>query len=338
MAHAALLVSLSLALGARPVVLLSPEDRSLILGPVIQSLQAQLSDLPVDLRVEPVPKLEGILGAQMRVARQVAGEDGLAVVWLELSPGDPVFVFVADPQRNRVLARSIDWDGALGHLEAVGLIVRSSVQALLAGESIGFEAAPISKTGSPMPAPVARESPYHLGLSIDYTPSKIASDAPVMHAVGLAIDGGYKEHFFAVLEYRLTAPFLHSGTDRCSIAQVWRHSVSLGAGGRITYGRFRFGGDLSGTLQIVRLEAQQVEDCTKFWTLDPPRSNVVFSISPTVSASVTIVRPLSVFIAAGIDIPLGERRFFLSESDTQTVITPWSVQPRGTVGLRFEIF
>jgi hypothetical protein len=67
-------------------------------------VQAQLADLPVELQVVPVQKIERFLGSQMSVARQVAGPDGLAVVWLELSPGDPVFVYVADTRHNRVLA------------------------------------------------------------------------------------------------------------------------------------------------------------------------------------------------------------------------------------------
>ena len=57
MTHAALLLTLAMSLGARPVVVLAPEDRTHILGPVIQSLQAQLADLPVELKVEPVAKL-----------------------------------------------------------------------------------------------------------------------------------------------------------------------------------------------------------------------------------------------------------------------------------------
>ncbi|MBI5548163.1 MAG: hypothetical protein HY901_30145 [Deltaproteobacteria bacterium] len=341
MVPTALLLSLSMALGARPVVLLSPEDRSLILGPIIQSLQAHLSDLPVELRVEPVPRLEGLLGSQMRVARQVAGADGLAVVWMELSPGDPVFVYVADPQRNRVLARSVDWDGALGHLESVGLIVRSSIQALLAGQSIGFEAAPPPKQPGPAPPvepPVAPPAPpprgFRLGMSVGYTPAIIGDDAPVLHGLDTALFAGWGEHLYAVGGYRVIPPFLERAGPY-ALAFVSRHPVSLGVGGRVQWWRFQLGGEASATLDVVEIE---MKDVGPWLSLAPPRTQYVWGMAATVFAAFEIVRPLSVFISGGADVPLGERRYTVhGPAGEGVVLTPWKVQPRAAVGLRIDV-
>ncbi len=336
MTHAALFVALSLSLQARPVVLLAPEDRSLILGPIVQSVQAQLSDLPVELRVQPVAKLEGLLGAQMRLAKQVAGDEGLAVVWLELSPGDPVFVYVADPQRSRVLARSVDWDGALGHLEAVGLIVRSSVQALLAGQSIGFEApAQRVATGGqkPLPPPPPPRQ-FHLGAAVGYTPGILSDGTAVMHGLDVQVWGGYREHLFASLQYRVYFPFLQrAGTY--AIAEVARHPASVAVGGRQTWGRFSLSAELAATFDLVTVE---MKDVGPWFKLSPPSTQLIFSLGPSLTTTLRLADPVSLYLGAGVDVPVGERRYLTEgPAGTGVVLTPWEVQPRAFAGVRFDV-
>ena len=338
--HAALLVSLSMALGAQPVVLLSPEDRSLILGPIVQSVQAQLADLPVELRVQPVQRLEGFLGAQMKVARQAAGAESLAVIWLELSPGDPVFVYVADPQRNRVLARSVDWDGALGHLEAVGLIVRTSVQALLAGQQIGFEA-----PGGPRPAgpeqappqavPVPKgEQLFHLGFKVGYAPSTPGGEAPMLHGLDASVFAGLGAHLLISGGYRVIPAFLERANPY-SLALVSRHPFWLGVGGRLTFGRLQLGAEAACNVDLVNLE---MKDVGPWIRLSPPHQQVIVSFAPSVSLAVTLIAPLSVYVEGGVDVPLNERHYFTEgPAGRAVVLTPWQVQPRAAVGLRVEV-
>ncbi|HEY3448224.1 MAG TPA: hypothetical protein VGK67_17845 [Myxococcales bacterium] len=336
---AALLTTLSLALGAQPVVLLSPDDRSLILGPIVQSVRAQLSDLPVELQVAPVKKLEGFLGAQMKVARQVAGPEGLAVVWLELSPGDPVFVYVADPRRNRVLARSVDWDGALGHLEAVGLIIRSSVQALLEGQQIGFEAPETPRPGTkPFPKQPEPEKEagrrFHLGLLAGYSLSTPGGDAPLLHGVDAAAFLGIGENLFLTGGYRVIPSFLERAGSY-SISVVTRHPFWLGVGGKLTFGRVQLGGDLSCNVDVVDLE---IKSMGPWLQTSPPHEQVIVSLAPTLFAAVRLVGPLSVFLAGGVEVPLNERHYFTQgPAGRGVVLTPWEVQPRGTMGLRVDV-
>lgn len=339
MPHAALLAALSFAFAAKPVVLLSPEDRSLILGPVIQSVEAHLSDLPVELRVEPVPRLDPSLAAQMKAARQVAGEEAVAVIWLELSPGDPVFVYVADLKRNRVGARSVDWDGALGHLEAVGLIVRSSVQAILSEDkSFGFEAPSVMEKTRSRGRPVAEEQRRaHLGFSIAYSLGEVSPDAPLAHAASISIFAGWGDHLYAELGYRFAVPFLQRGSDRCSVAQIWRHALSAGAGARFRKGSFTFGGEIAGVAQIVGLEIKVVEGCD--WAQAEDQDHVLLAIAPTLFASLSIAEPLSLFAAVSADIFPRERRYLIDGPGGRgAALTPWAVQPRAAIGLRFELF
>lgn len=335
---AALASALSLALGAQPVVLLSPEDRSLILGPIVQSVRAQLSDLPVELNVEPVKKLEGFLGAQMKVARQVAGPDGLAVIWLELSPGDPVFVYVADPRHNRVLARSVDWDGALGHLEAVGLIIRSSVQALLEGQQIGFEAPEAPKAGTKpfpkQPEPEPDQRFFHLGLSAGYTLSSLGDDAPLQNGVDAAAYLGLGRYAYVTGGYRALPSFLKQ-SGSYSIAVITRHPFWLAVGGKATFAdRVQLGGDLGCNVDVVDVEIKWV---SPWLQISPPHEQVVVSLAPTVYLAVRVVGPLGVFLSGGLDVPLNDRHYNTrGPAGTGVVITPWEVQPRGAVGLRVD--
>lgn len=337
----AALASLTLALlsAQRPVVLLSPEDRSHILGPVVQSVQAQLSDLPVELVLQPVPRLEGFLGAQMKVARQVAGPEGLAVVWLELSPGDPIFVYVADPQRNRVLARSVDWDGALSHLEPVGLIVRASIQALLAGQQIGFEAPappkgpPRDEPPPPLP-PVRSEKGFRLGLSLGYAPTLVGGVAPLLHGLDASLSAGWGEHLFLTGGYRVIAPFLMRANPY-ALAYVSRHPLWFGAGGRARFGPLQLGGELACGVDLVNIDMKEVGPWV---SVAPPHEQVVVSLAPTVFGAYRIVDPLSVYLSVGVDVPINERHYYTQgPGGRAVVVTPWEVQPRAAVGIRLDI-
>jgi hypothetical protein len=267
----------------------------------------------------------------------VAGTDGLAVVWMEISPGDPVFVYVADPKRNRVLARSVDWDGALGHLEAVGLIVRSSVQALLAGQTIGFEAQPVPiRKDVPRPVQPAEVGNFHVGLMVGYTPELLGGEAPVTHGLDVAAAVGYGDYAFARLGYRFMAPFLRNWSTN-SVALVWRNPFTLGVGAQLPLGRVRLGAEIAGTLDIVSLDTRDVGP----WVATAPsQDQLIFSLTPSVFASVRVVDPLSLFLSVSADIPLTDRHYLvhLSMGRDQTILTPYEVQPRGVIGLRFDIF
>ncbi len=331
---------LSLALSAaaatpRAVVLLAPDNRVLVLGPVISAIQSQLSDLPVHLRVEPVPKLEGSLAARMGAVG--AMQEALAVIWLDLNPGEPIFVYVADPSSHRIFARNVDWDPGGGHFAASGLVVRSAVQALLAGQIIGF-AAPASQAARPAgPDPFPRLAPER-GLSaavrIGYAPALFASEVETLHGAEVAIQVGYGPHLYAAAGYRIYPSFLKR-EQQYSLALVNRHPVSLAAGGRLAIGRFELGLELAATLDAVRIEVRILQP---FLAGPPPQTDVRWLLGPTAWVSMRIVGSLSAVAGVGFDAPLGARDYDVTGASGQvtTLVKLYSVQPRMSVSLRWD--
>ncbi len=333
-----LALALCTAAGApKAVVLLAPEDRVLVLGPVVSAIQSQLSDLSVELRVEPVPKLQGSLAGRMEAAGTVQG--ALAVIWLDLNPGEPIFVYVADPASHRLFARNVDWDPGGGHFAASGLVVRSAVQALLAGRSIGFEApaSPGARPDGPDPfPPVAAEQGLTAAVRVGYSPATFASDVGALHGAELALQLGYGPHFYAAASYRLFPSFLLRDGEY-SIAVFNRHPVSLASGARVALGRFQLGLELAGTLDLVRVEVHVLQE---FQVGPAPQTLARWLIGPTAWASFRLAGSLSAVATMGFDLPLGARDYIIAPAnngDPIDILTLGSVQSRASLGLRWDL-
>jgi hypothetical protein len=332
-----LLVTLSSAAPApRAVVLLAPENRALVLGPVVSAVQSQLSDLAVELRVEPVQKLEGSLAARMSAAGTVQG--ALAVIWLDLNPGEPIFVYVADPRSHRIFARNVDWDPAGGHFAASGLVVRSAVQALLAGRSIGFEAPAGDTARAAGPDPFVRGEPergFSMAVRVGYALGLLAQDARALHGAELALQVGYGPHLFAAAQYRLYPSFLRR-LSQYSEALLSRHPISLAAGGRLELGPLEVGLELTATLDAVAIEVHVLGP----WQLaaPEPQTDLRWLLGPTAWATMRVVGGLSVVAGIGLDMPLGARDYLVTGADDKpaTLLKLYSAQPRASIGLQWE--
>lgn len=330
-----LAIALSAAAGApKAVVLLAPEDRALVMGPVISSVQSQLSDLAVELRVEPVDRLEGSLAARMSAADAVQG--ALAVIWLDLNPGEPIFIYVAEPKGHRIFVRNLDWDSAGAHYAASGLIVRSAVQALLAGGSIGFEP-PAGERASPSgPDPflrVPKDPGVSLAVRLSYTPSLLAPDLPARHGADLGVQVGFGAHLYAGAGYRLY-PLVFKRMSEWAVAFMSRHPIWLAAGGRTELGPLEVGLDLCATLDPVGI---QISVSGPWRVPAPPQINIRWLAGPSAWAAIRLVGRLSAVAGLGVDFPLGASNYVIEQSGKRgVVLEPYEVQPRASLGLRWD--
>ncbi len=332
-----LLLCLSLtAMGTRPITVVMPEKRIFILGPVLQAVQAQLSDLPVKLKIERVAQWEnGGLAAQMRAVPKFATEDAVAVIWFDLSPGDPIFIYVADPHKGRVLVRSVDWDGALGHLEAVAVVVRSSIQALLYGQNIGFEAyTPPGTLAQQSSYQENKPTPFQFSLRLGYAPSVIADNLPVLHGLGIAATFEWKNRFYAGLEYRLVDSFIKKKSQYVMVV-VHRHPFSVVVGGRRRTGRWELSGELALSAHLVNMDIREV---IHWPSLPPPQNQYLYSVGPSVMGRVLLLKSWSAFVGLGTDIAIGEKRYLIDGQSGGVLLDPWRFQWRGLAGFQWDLF
>jgi hypothetical protein len=119
----------------------------------LDAIRSQLADMKVDLRIERAAGVGDVRQRMEQVAQAPAGErKPMGAIWLDLARTENVYVFVADSGGLRTLVRRIVVSpGAEGAaLEEVGVVVRSTVGALLEGRSISLVSAP----PPPPPPPV----------------------------------------------------------------------------------------------------------------------------------------------------------------------------------------
>jgi hypothetical protein len=125
---------------------------------LLSRIRGQTNDLEVELVVEEGEPSPRDLGAQLRLARRLAtSHDAPVVVWFD-AQGAELVVRLALPGDNRLLEREVGAARSSATLEAAALVVRESVQAILAGEAIGVEA-PERFVNLPEPEPTTSTKP-----------------------------------------------------------------------------------------------------------------------------------------------------------------------------------
>jgi hypothetical protein len=104
------------------------------------------------------------------VAKEAAARLGaLTVFWLDTSLGEQLFLYIAEPGGGRVLVRTVEAADETERLESMALIVRSTVEALLAGGHLGIERSAGAAT-PPASTPPASRRPWfgvRLGYALD---------------------------------------------------------------------------------------------------------------------------------------------------------------------------
>jgi hypothetical protein len=144
---------------------------------VLGAIRAELVDLDVAVRVISATGPPDVRGRMERVAgEKSASGRTLGALWLDLATPD-LLLFIANADGTRVLIRRIRVvKGAEGAaIEEMGIVVRSTVSALLEGRAIGMEGAASSPTPLPQPGPPPSVLP---GAPASETPPPVARPVP----------------------------------------------------------------------------------------------------------------------------------------------------------------
>jgi len=173
----------------RTLVWLEPGSDALV-----SRIRGQTNDLDVELVLEEGEPLPPGLGDQFRQARKLATRhDAPVTVWFD-ARGAELVVRLALPAKNRLLERELGTARSSSTLEAAALVVRESLQAILAGESIGvettgrFEDLPEAAT-RPIVAPPAQPLPAPLPPPVLPAPAKRSPGSELGVGSRLVADG-----------------------------------------------------------------------------------------------------------------------------------------------------
>ena len=249
---------------SRPIValLITPGESGGTEGDILDAVRAQLSDLPVDLRVEPVV-LPSAMPAQIAVAADVAGRAGAGTVfWLDSSVPDRVFVYLAEQGGTRLLMRAVDSADTAERVESVAVIVRGLVQSILAGGTIGVGVPGVPDDVEPEPtvtavpaeeAPIAPAPLPWLGLQLAYSVDFFSAEATALHGLDAGVVFHVHPNWSLVAAYRVLGDAEVSGGG--IELGVGRHPLEVGVRFRWPIDDWDFGASLFGAVDLLTPKA-----------------------------------------------------------------------------------
>jgi hypothetical protein len=217
----------------------------------------------------------------------------------------------------------------------VAVVIRSSIQALLYGQNIGFEAyTPLGALAQQSGYRENKLTPFQFSLRLGYAPSVIADNLPILHGLGIAATFEWKNRFYAGLEYRLVDSFMKRKSPLVMVL-VHRHPLSIIAGGRRKRGRWELSGELAFSIHLVNMDIREVGH----WpSLPPPQNQYLYSAGPLVMGRVLLLKSWSAFVGLGADIAIGEKRYLIDGQSGGVLLEPWRFQWRGQAGFQWDLF
>jgi hypothetical protein len=327
--------------GERPgpgssVVMLAERHVAGDTGAVIRAVQGQLSDLSVALQVVWTDALAGVLPDQIARAEEIArGGDTLAVFWCDLAQPDRIYLYFAAPSGGRVLVRELSGAAGGGLAEALALIVRSSVEAVIAGGEIGVVVAPPpreAETERAPPAPPAVPPPGPgrvLALQVAYDLDVLSTQQPAAHALALGLELRVGGPLSVELGYLFALPVAQEahGVE----LTLRRHPGWAGLRAAWLTGQVSLSASVWLQLDVV---TERVRALRPGVAADGDGTEVIPSLAPILRAGYLFSDRFELFLAGGADVPLRRVRYVIgTPSGPLELLDTWPVRPRVMAGL-----
>jgi hypothetical protein len=325
---------------AAAVVMIAERHDEAASETVVRAVQAQLSDVSVALRVSWTDSLGPDLPAQIASAEALArGSGAVAVFWCDLGRADRIYLYFAAPRGGRVLVRELEGSGAGGLAEALAIIVRTSVEAVIAGGEIG-EIVPPRPAGDdegakrPPPSAAAQTGGERLLLSLAYRLDVVSAEEPASHAAAVALSVRLAEHFALAAGYAIASPLEAEGHG--VLLRVGRHPAWLGCRGIRRAGRLALAAGLDFQADF---QTESVRALAAGVTASRGDSEVRPSLVPGLRIGVLLFGRAELFLAAGADIALHRTRYLVETREgPREILSTWPVGPRVEAGVEVALW
>jgi hypothetical protein len=275
-----------LALGSRAeprpvdVVVAGPPERT---DPVAKSVEDPLSRLPIEVRLRTA---EAVDPRTVIDGRETAAP-AFARVWLDLTAATQVTLYFVDAAWERILVRHVPIERGLDDVEReeIAQIVRSAVEALLGGATIGItreQARAELLAPEPKPQPEPKPEPHAAP-----TPTPLRRPAPARPPSGWAADlGGFYE----------ATPYAGALWHGPGVVAGASAPGELAPGGRVTL-QYRAPASIEGERFGARLQALALRALARMiWA----RHGFVLGVAAGGGADLTHVDPTRV--AGNVDV------------------------------------
>jgi hypothetical protein len=341
---AALSPRTALAESTRVVLVLTEAESSAqpLDAHLLGALRGQLQELNVEVLV--VRRPDEPLGDTARRARQIASaEHALGAIWLG-APASSLTVFLYD-STGHLYARSLPPDGsAVSQSEAIAIILRSAIAALLEGHAVGMTEVPVPPPASrpaepatppqPAPAPPADSRYLHAGLS--YVGTLFARRTSWQNGAALTLAGAPTSWplFFGV-DYTFFPPveFAANGVE----TRLQRHPIEALLGLRLRLGSVFF--NVQGALSADYL-TRSTTAASAGLVPTPETERWLWAISSRLGITVPVSPWISGVFNVGADFLLNpfEQVAQTTTGGDQLVAAPLLVRPRIELGAMISLW
>jgi hypothetical protein len=321
--------SLALAQGApQTVVVIAQQGADPLTERAIDAVCTGLADLPISLVTERIVGWEDAIANRVDRARGIAARTGaIAVIWLDLSAPQHVFLFISDPAGGRILVRNVraETQDVEAQLETLSLIVRGSVKGLLAGGQIGVEL-PRKEGGG-------RADVERFGTSLGYALQLFAPTEPVTHGARIELNVGLSRWLFLFAALRLNLPV--KASSREVAVDLWTHPIEFGLFGRFRFSKWSLDAGLAAVVDVVTFDVTSRDEAVD---AIEPESQVTAGICPFLRVARSLRPVVAVFFSVGMDIEAYNNRYIVLLDETpKTIIQPWRLRPMFELGVRFTV-
>ncbi len=355
-----LLLSLLLTLPPSPppvekhlVVLVAHRNNAPAFTKTVEAIRTQLSDLPVHLKVvwrgsagvadPPLTKT-----MRLHLGRRVASRTGAQIVlFCEFEEEDKLSLYVPSweqgerSRRERFVQRTVQKGETKGRYDALALILRSSLRALMHHLPVPPTGRNVQMKPATPPLQFGRSNSTLRGLSfqVGLLSQSYSADLPLLPGALLEARLKFTSRFTLTGGYiAFLSPTIKGNRGDLTLH---RHPIQLGILSSHRVDAHTFGVSLSLGLDIVLVETHVR---SLFMVAVPPKGHV--SLSSTLQAHYVyrVGSSLSLFAQLGAEIFLRNTYYVLEGYDNmgvyaqERIAVPWTVQPRITLGIELHLF
>ncbi len=355
----------------RSVVMLAARNQAAASKELHQAVSGQVSDASVSLELRWVHRFAASPGAQLAQARTISrGRKVVVVFWCDLSAKGEIFLYLVEPEKGRLIVRSVARAGGGGLAESVAIIVGMSVRAVLSSLPRPRPRSAVRVRGSrPVPVPGSARRPA-MSLTADnplfaeaarlkrnlpsrgprwlvlemkyaldfYGKRQMAAGLtyPMSHGVSIGLAARFATRWSAFLSFRVVGPVKANGDP--VLISFQRYPVSTGARIRFRLGRWvELGGALAFIFDYVAVDTQAPDG----WDYDLEFRNKLHSlIGGEIRLSFLVLDRLRIIMALGAEVRLNaDPPEILNGDEEQSIILdPWPVQPYFRFGISLDLY
>jgi hypothetical protein len=300
------------------------------------ALRAHLRDVDVMLLVLHEERIKPLTPEVLDEILVVGeGRGAAAVFWLAHAEGGGLQLFLASVPDELAYVRELEHEEGStdATVEAVGLIVRMAILALLDGsppemERLGVERAK-PQAPAPVPEPPRRQGEFRVALG--YAGQYFAPAVKWQNGAGVWLGYRFEVGLALGLGYALLTPA--RATDQISQLVVRRNPIELDLG----YGGKLGPVHLSGQVQLLAdaaVRSATTDDPALAPT--PKAANVTWGVGAGLLADFQIVRFFGLFVHAGAELWVTRTRYGVDAPAPLILIDPGLVRPRAAAGTVFR--